>query len=334
MKTYNFKDAPLQIHGAILSKQNRLVRMDDEVAKTVNEYTGIRIFAGAGVRVRFKTDSQSIKIRAIVESNNPDWAIPLTGSCGIDVMVGNGKEQKRIGVVNPTNYGICDFEKTLIKEPKMETVSLLLPRNEPILDLEISIDDNARIEKPDDYTYKKPIVFYGSSITEGGAASSVSKNYVSIVTRWLDTEYLNLGVSGNAKGEPQMAEYIKNLDMSIFVMDYDHNAPTPEHLLKTHEPFFKIIREKNPTLPVVFMTKPDFDSNVEENTIRRDIVKKTYENAVASGDKNVYFIDGESFFGNEERSICTAEGCHPTDLGFMRMAQSVYPVLKSILEKN
>jgi hypothetical protein len=82
------------------------------------------------------------------------------------------------------------------------------------------------------------------------------------------------------------------------------------------------------------MTKPDFDSNVEENTIRRDIVKKTYENAVASGDKNVYFIDGESFFGNEERSICTAEGCHPTDLGFMRMAQSVYPVLKSILEKN
>lgn len=334
MKTYNFKDAPIQIHGATLNKNNRLVRMDDEIAKTVNEYTGVRIFAGAGVRIRFKTDSQCIKIKAVVESNTVDWAIPLTGSCGIDVMVGNGKDQKRIGIVNPTDYGICEFEKVLIKEPKMETVSLLLPRNEPVLDLEISIDDNATIEKPDDYTYKKPIVFYGSSITEGGAASSVSKCYVSIVTRWLDTEYINLGVSGNAKGEVQMANYIKNLDMSIFVMDYDHNAPTPEHLLATHEPFFKIIREKNPTLPVVFMTKPDFDSDVKENTIRREIVKRTYENAVASGDKNVYFIDGESFFGSEERSICTAEGCHPTDLGFMRMAKVVYPVLKSILEKS
>ncbi|MBO5374855.1 MAG: hypothetical protein J6A54_05365 [Clostridia bacterium] len=334
MKVYNFKEAPIQIHGAKLNKQNRLVRMDEEIAKTVNEYTAIRIYAGAGVRVRFKTNSQSIKIKATVESNTIDWAIPLTGSCGIDVMVGSGKNQYRLGILNPTNYGVTEFEKTFTKEAKMETVSLLLPRNEPVLDLEISINDDAVIEAPDAYTYEKPIVFYGSSITEGGAASSVSKCYTSIVTRWLDTEYLNLGVSGNAKGEQTMANYIKNLDMSIFVMDYDHNAPTPEHLEKTHEPFFKTIREANPTLPVVMMSKPDFDNGKEENIRRREIIKKTYKNAIDNGDKNVYFIDGETFFGNTERSICTAEGTHPTDLGFMRMAEVIYPVLKSILEKK
>ena len=334
MKTYNFKEHPIQIHGAMLNKNGRLVRMDEEVAKTVNEYTAIRIFSGAGVRVRFKTNSKRIKIKAVVESNGIDWAIPLSGSCGIDVMAGNGKEQRRIGLLNPTNYGITEFEKTLTKDAKMETVSLLLPRNEPVLDIEISIDDDAEIAPPDPYKYEKPIVFYGSSITEGGCASSVSKCYTSIVTRWLDTEYLNLGISGNAKGERTMAEYIKDLDMSAFVMDYDHNAPTPEHLYATHEPFFKIIREANPALPVVFMTKPDFDSDIEDSTKRRAIIKRTYENALANGDRNVYFIDGKTYFGDTDRSICTVEGTHPTDLGFMRMAEVVYPVLKSILEKE
>lgn len=333
MKSYNYKDAPIQIHGATLNKDGYLIRMDEEVAKTVNEYTAIRIYSGAGVRVRFKTDSENITIKAKVKSNTVDWAIPLSGSCGIDVMIGCGREQKRLGILNATDYGVLELEKTFKKSKNMDTVSLLMPRNEPVEDIEILIDENAQMLPPDPYKHEKPIVFYGSSITEGGAASSVSKSYVSIVTRWLDTEYLNLGISGNAKGEKTMAEYIKNLDMSIFVMDYDHNAPTPEHLEATHEPFFKIIREANPTLPIVMMSKPDFDDDVENNTLRREIIRKTHENALSCGDKNVYFIDGEAYFGDEERSICTVEGCHPTDLGFMRMAKVIYPVLKSILEK-
>ena len=330
MKAYNFKNAPLKIYGATISKNGRLVRMDEEVAKTVNEYTGVRVFSGAGVRIRFKTDAKSFTIKAKLESNGVDWAIPLSGSAGMDVF----EESERIALVNPKNYGILDVCETVNKSDKMSNISILLPRNEPVVDLEISVDDEYTVLPPDPYTYEKPIVFYGSSITEGGCASSVSKCYTSLVTRWLDSDYINLGVSGNARGETNMANYIKNLNMSIFVMDYDHNAPTVEHLEKTHEPFFKIIREANPTLPIVMMSKPDFDSNVEENTARRDIIKRTYENARTCGDKNVYFIDGESFFDDTDRSICTVEGCHPTDLGFMRMAEKVYPVLKSILEKN
>ena len=330
MKAYNFKDAPIKIHGATINKNGRLVRMDDEVAKTVNEYTAVRIFSGAGVRVRFKTDSKAIKIKATVEANGVDWAIPLSGSCGIDVF----EENERIGLVNAKNYGILEFEGTVKKSDSVSNITLMLPRNEPIIDLEISLDDDAQLLAPDPYKHERPIVFYGSSITEGGCSSTVSKCYTALVTRWLDSDYINLGVSGNAKGETTMANYIKKLDMSIFVMDYDYNAPTVEHLEATHEPFFKIIREANPTLPIVMMSKPDFDNGIEESKIRRSIIKRTYENALANGDKNVYFIDGESFFGDTDRSICTVEGCHPTDLGFMRMAEVVYPVLKSILERK
>ena len=58
---------------------------------------------------------------------------------------------------------------------------------------------------------------------------------------------------------------------------------------------------------------------------------KTYENALARGDRNVYLIDGPTLMaiaGNEG----TVDGTHPTDLGFFSMAQALIPVLKEILK--
>ena len=104
-----------------------------------------------------------------------------------------------------------------------------------------------------------------------------------------------------------------------------------EHWM-VHEAFFKIVREKNPELPVIFVTKPDYNSDVRENSKRREVVLKTYKNAVKAGDKNVYYIDGETLFGIEDRDSCTVDGCHPNDLGFMRMAQVICPVLKKALK--
>ena len=80
-------------------------------------------------------------------------------------------------------------------------------------------------------------------------------------------------------------------------------------------------------MPVIIMTKPDFDSNPEDSTVRREVIRRTYTNALAAGDKNVYFLDGEQFFGNFARDMCTVDGCHPNDLGFLRMAESVYAML-------
>jgi hypothetical protein len=59
----------------------------------------------------------------------------------------------------------------------------------------------------------------------------------------------------------------------------------------------------------------------------------TYQNALKAGDENVYFIDGEVFFGEYDRELCTVDRIHPNDLGFYRMAQVIEPVIKSILDK-
>jgi lysophospholipase L1-like esterase len=206
-----------------------------------------------------------------------------------------------------------------------------LPRNEELEDVIIELDDDARIDAPTPYTLEVPMVFYGSSITEGGCASRPANAYTALLSRWLDADYINLGFSGAAKGELELATYIAGLEMSVLVIDYDHNAPNVEHLEQTHELFFKEIRKIRPNLPILFLTKPDFDSNPGDSAKRREVIYKTYENARLSGDELVYFIDGETYFGKTNRESCTIEGCHPNDLGFMRMAETIYPVVKQII---
>ena len=171
-------------------------------------------------------------------------------------------------------------------------------------------------------------MYYGSSITQGGCASRPGMSYQAIVSRRFDYDYINLGFSGNAKAEDTIIDYIKNLDMSIFIYDYDHNAPTVEHLANTHEKMFKAIREAHPNLPIIMMSRPKFKlTDLEEQ--RLEIIKTTYNNAIASGDKNVYLITGKeltALCGNEG----TVDNCHPTDFGFASMAKAVGDVIEKI----
>ena len=110
--------------------------------------------------------------------------------------------------------------------------------------------------------------------------------------------------------------------------DYDFNAPSIEHLEATHEKMFNAVREAHPDMPIVIMTAPKFIRD-EKFEGRMKIIKKTYDNAVAKGDKNVYFILGSELMkhcGNEG----TVDGTHPTDYGFESMAR----VLGDVIEQN
>ena len=193
----------------------------------------------------------------------------------------------------------------------------------------------AQILPPLPYKYPEQVVFYGSSITQGLAASHAGRTYVDQVCRALDTEYLNLGFSGSARGEDSIREYIASLPMSAFVLDYDHNAPSLDHLRATHEPLYRAVRKAHPDIPILIMNRPDFYDWLDDDHERRAIVRATYEKALAEGDERVWFIDGESFFGEGiARFDYTVDGCHPNDAGFDRMAAVVLPVLCEMLESR
>ena len=186
------------------------------------------------------------------------------------------------------------------------------------------------------YKTQKPVVFYGSSITQGGCASHSGNEYDHMLSRWLSTDFINLGFSGNAKGDAKFAEYIAGLDMSVFVMDYDYNAPNAEHLQATHLPFYEIIRKAQPNLPIIFISASNTEY-LQDSDKRREIIFNTYKTAKKRGDKKVWFVDGATIYGKggvDGRNECTVDGIHPNDMGMYRMAKAIYPVLKKALKKS
>ena len=329
MKTYSCFEKPMTVFGVPFFEEKKIFERVPADVREKLERIGFLGKRTPGARLGFRTNASEFTVRIKLASLSPDIGMSIFSCQSVNVMIGDRKNSRFAGLVSPPDYNTKEFEKTIYKKAEMEEVTLWLPRNEIIESVEVDIDDNATVEEATPYTYKN-VVFYGSSITEGGCCCNVTNNYVALLSRWLDMDFYNLGFSGAARGELEMADYINTFDMDLFVMDYDHNAPTVEHLAQTHEPFFKRIREKHPDVPVLFLTRPNFD-HTSNGSERRDVVMQTYLNAKNNGDKNVYFVDGETFFGDEDRQLCTIDMTHPNDLGFYRMAKTILPVMKEIL---
>lgn len=287
----------------------------------------------SGGTIRFRTNSPCLTLRATLAYSSDMNHMPRAGSAGFDVYRNAGKSIAYMKTIQP--WHDQKTLETLINkgmDENMRDWTVYMPLYGSASKIEIGIAPGAKLEPPTPHAVTKPILFYGSSITQGGCASRPGNNYTTMLCRAVDAPQINLGFSGCAKGEPAVAEAIASLDLAAFVMDYDHNAPTIEHLKDTHEKFFKIIREKNPNLPVIIMSKCDFWGSKSDRE-RRDIIKQTYDNAVKAGDKKVWFIDGETLFDKEDRDACTVDRCHPNDLGFYRMFKVALPVLENALSK-
>ena len=334
MQTFNFKTPPIKVYGApLFEKTGTFERFPKELspfftAISKNPCDLRRRCAGA--RVCFKTDSPTVTITVKIEKLELDIGMSIFSGDAVAVISGSRQNFKYLGLVYPQNYEQTEYSRTLQKSADLEDVTLCLPRNSYIKDIEIGIEDGCSLEAPTPYKIQKPVVFYGSSITEGAHSSLPFTCYTALLSNRLDFDYYNLGFSGSAMGEKEMAEYIAKFDMSAFVFDYDHNAPNLEHLKNTHEPFFKIIREAHPDLPVIMMSKPKAKYE-KGDLLRKEVIKETFENAKNNGDKNVYFVDGETFFGETDRDICSTDATHPNDIGFIRMADVLEPILKKAL---
>ena len=329
MKWYHLTDPALSLEGLALADREgrRYWRLPEDVIDQVNPGVSEVAKFPSGARVRFSTDSRRVALRAVIGPAGYVKNVGAIGKCGLAGYV-DGEWHY---VVYPTASDAEEMTGAYDLDGKTHDHTVYLPLFTPLYDLMIGLDDGAQVKSPRPYAVQKPLVFYGSSITNGASATHAGNAYVSVVCRRLDANFLNLGFSGSARGEERIARYIAGLDMSLFVMDYDHNAPDAAHLEATHERFFRIVREAQPDLPIALISKPDFDMDPEGNALRRAVIRRTYEHALAAGDTRVRFIDGETLFGTTERRDCLVDGTHPNDLGFRRMADAITPVLRELL---
>ena len=333
LKYYDAECEPFRIYG-VWRQNDAFARIPSIVCAIFNKALAPEDWgqeehrsATAGGRIRFITDSPYVSINAKLEGTYQYMVMSVTGTCGLDLYADN----KFVGAYRPSIHQEDGWFESLIdiggKEKRLITINLPLYCN--VEKIYIGLDEGAVIERAPDYKYEKPIVFYGSSITHGACASRPGMNYPSQACRLIDANHHNLGFGGCAKGEPEMAEYIAGLDMSAFVYDYDYNAPDAAYLLATHEPMFKKIREKHPTLPIIMVTapKPTLSASWAE---RRAVIQRTYDNAVSAGDKNVYIVYGSDRIAGLGEDF-SPDACHPSDLGYYYMAHRIAPVLERIL---
>ncbi len=302
----------------------------------------------SGGIARIRTNSDRVFFRAeVAKVKTILYHMSRMSRSGFDFHVKYpGEERRFIQPAAPIEYGHCSFscevktrlgglyDETPVKESrKGQTyeLTIVFPTYNQVEEACIWVDKDAEVLPPEKLDYDKPVVFYGSSITQGACASRPSLCYTNRIALELNCPIVNFALNGNARGELEMAELIASRDAAAFVMDYDHNAPNAEHLRSTHEKFFRRYRELRPDVPVIFMTKPDYRMTLDDNDERRAIIRETYENALNAGDRHVYFIDG-SRFGEGIRDNFLVDGCHPNDIGFDRMTAALKPLIKRILD--
>lgn len=305
----------------------RFRRLPDEVGMNTNEGVAELYKNTAGGRLRFRTDSGYVAIRCVWDGLTRFPHMPATGVSGFDLYVAENGASRFCKSFVPPIDGDGYESIACFGSREMREFTINFPLYNNVASLAIGLEPGAHISHAAPYRVAAPVVYYGSSVTQGGCASRPGNSYPAMISRMLDIDHINLGFSGSGRGEAIMAEHIASLEMAALVMDYDHNAPTPEWLERTHYPFYSIVRRAQPGLPIICVSRTLNPAGDDEIARRREIIMATVERARAGGDNRIWFADGGRFFTGEGWDACTVDGVHPNDLGFHRMAQALAPMI-------
>lgn len=257
--------------------------------------------------------------------------MPLTGSSGFSLFEETAEGERFIMNLAPVPRDVCGFRaEAATGGKKMRNYILYFPLYNDVKKLSVFLESGATVTNGKKYKAQLPILYYGSSITQGGCASRPDNSYQALIAKRNNVDYINLGFSGNARAEDEMTKYLAGIDCSLFVCDYDHNAPSAEFLKATHERLYRNYRRQRSTTPILFLSKPDF-GGTEQDAERLEIIQETYRKARADGDENVYFLSGKKFYEGKNRWNYSVDGVHPTDFGFHRMAAEIYKEIAKIL---
>ncbi|MFF2887066.1 SGNH/GDSL hydrolase family protein [Paenibacillus sp. NPDC057967] len=296
-------------------------------------------YCTAGGQIRFRTNSSRLVIRVRLAGPANMYHMAPTGQCGIDCYLGEPGEQSFITTAKfkPT---ASEYESQLYQwDTKKEVaVTLNLPLYQGVEEVWIGVDQDAVISEAPAYASSRPVIIYGTSITQGGCASRPGMAYTNILSRMIPVEFVNLGFSGNGKGEPELAHIMSEIDdPALFILDYEGNTGDADNIARTLPAFIQILRERHPVVPILVVSRIStaedqfYRKRRELNDRRRLIQIENVEQRRIEGDRNIHFVDGLKLLGDDFVNDCTVDGTHPTDLGFLRMAQSLAPIIKPFL---
>lgn len=293
----------------------------------------------AGLFIRFRSNSTSIHARWTSTYNNTMTHMTDTGTKGLDLYALVDGEWMHVCSAQPQGQR---SERKIIgnMDPVEREYMLYLSLYDGVSSLEIGVDEGATLEQPavDSPKREKPVVMYGTSILQGGCANRPGMAHTNILSRRLDREVINLGFSGNALLDMEIAHLMASVeDPGVFVLDYAPNAFA--YMIDADgEKFFRVIRDAHPEVPVIFIEDVIFPHTKFDNMIREEVIskneaqKRLFEKLKKDGEKNIYYIGAEGMIGEDGEA--TVDAIHFTDLGAMRYVDHVLPTVKRALKKG
>ena len=290
----------------------------------------------SGINVKFVTNASEIHTRwALTDSTIYFPHFSSTGVSGLDLyLLTKGDIWRWAGLGKPLSFP--DNEARILSNlPKAErTFMLYLPLYNGVSSVQIGIPKDATIWRNDrdDSDKRKPIVFYGTSITQGGCASRAGMSATAILGRRLHWPVINLGFSGNGKMEPELAELLGEIDASIYVVDCSANMSI-DLINERVEKFVEVLRKVKPETPIILVEErePSLTYLYPNASIKKKWIayRTAFENLKKKGVKNLHYIYGTYQLGTNNEG--TVDGSHPTDLGFWHQANFFEPIIREIL---
>jgi len=285
----------------------------------------------AGLAIRFCSDSRQISVKWETLNDFSMNHMALTGIKGLDLYCFENGAWTYVNTARPTAK---KSEATVISnmEKQEREWMLYLPLYDGIVSIEIGIESSASIVQPKLAlpVRDKPIVAYGTSILQGGCASRPGMAHTNILSRMLNREIINLGFSGNGQLDYEIAELMAECDASLYILDFLPNVSVEQIHEKT-EKFFRILRNKRPDTPVIFIEEPifpttKFDLNMLSKVHELNMaLHEVFDSLKAKGESRITLIPSAGMIGTDGEA--TVDGIHFTDLGFMRYAEYLYPLI-------
>ncbi len=330
---------PFVLEGFAWHEQEHILRrLPQEPRLAISDGVNSLADCTAGGQVRFCTNSTRLSVKVELAERSAMYHMPATGQSGVDCYIGEPGKMRFAGVARFEHDAVNYIASLFSDLPcDMRTVTLNLPLYMGVKSLAVGLDRQAAVTPPPARASDGRVVVYGTSITQGGCASRPGMAYTNILSRRINLQFINHGYSGNGRGEAEMAHLLAGIRLpACYVLDFVANCSDPDLLRERLPRFIDILRAAHPRVPILVMSRIRYASEcIQENAARKaevllEIVRDTVTALREQGDRHLHFLDMTNALGRDFDE-CTVDGGHPTDLGFMRMAAAVEPVLRGLV---
>lgn len=299
----------------------------------------------AGLSIRFRSNASKIFVKYKLKGDMSMQHMPTTGVSGLDLYA-KDSDGKWLWVQGNYSFGknsSCYFNNLKPNDEyhnQGREYKLLLPLYNSVDSLVIGVPRNTLFH-PLMKRKEKPIVAYGTSITQGACASRPGMAWTSILERKMDRPLINLGFSGQGLLDEVIINQMKEIDAKVYILDCLPNLAPNEN--RTLEDVHKLIvasvrnlRGKNTITPILLVEHAGFSDDVIDvkgKEIYSDLnntMKDAFQQLQSEGIENIYLLTKEEINLSHD---CTVDGIHPNDLGMQYYANAYEKSLRKILKE-